>query len=137
MRFIAAAALFLLACLSCGDGLSSLEAVQRTARSEFDMYLSSDYGRQGDDLVVTVTFCEELNKLLRAADVYFPTDISFGDGIQITTFGRVGEVSLEVGLLISPLAETGERHPALVFSLGNRRVVARGLFFVLPALPGD
>jgi hypothetical protein len=129
-----AAGLFLIMLIGCGDGLSSLDAVQRSARQVFEMTLSPDNGRRGATELITVGFDPELQQLLDESGVAYPTKIVFGEQINIEYFGTE-EMVLKIKVRISPLAKEGERIPTLVFSLGDRLVEARGSFWVLPALP--
>jgi len=128
-------ALISVALSGCGDSLSSLEAVQRGSRRVFPMLLSPDYGRRGKTLLVEVVEMDaELDELL-GQSVAYPTEISFGKEIFIKSFGTNPDKLLEIEVFISPLAKTGERNPALVFSVDGELVEARGKFFVLPAKP--
>ena len=129
-----AAGLFLIMLIGCGDGLSSLDAVQRSARQVFEMTLAPDNGRRGATELITVGFDPKLQQLLDDSGVAYPTKIVFGEQINIEYFGTE-EMVLKIKVRISPLAKEGERIPTLVFSLGDRLVEARGSFWVLPALP--
>jgi hypothetical protein len=120
--------------IGCGDGLSSLDAVQKSARQVYAMNLDPDWGRRGATEEVTVEFDPELKLLLDNNDAAYPNTIFFGEQINIENFGTVDKV-LRIKVRISPLAKEGERIPTLVFSLGDRQVEARGSFWVLPAEP--
>jgi hypothetical protein len=130
----AACGLLLFILIGCGEGLSSLDAVQRSTRQVYKMILWPDLGRRGDTVLVTVEFDPELQLLLENSGVAYPTEIFFGEQINIENFGTVDMV-LQIKVRISPLAREGERIPTLVFSLGDRLVEARGSFWVLPAQP--
>lgn len=134
MRRRAACGLLLIILIGCGEGLSSLDAVQRSARQVYEMTLSPDWARRGETVLVTVDFDPELKLLLENSGVAYPTEIFFGEQINIEYFGTVDMV-LQIRVRISPLAKEGERIPTLVFSLGDRLVEARGSFWVLPAQP--
>jgi len=129
-----AACLILTLLIGCGDGLSSLDAVQRSTRQVYEMTLAPDFGRRGATVLITVGFDPELEQLLTENDVAYPTEIFFGEQINIEYFGTEDMV-LKIKVRISPLAKEGERIPTLVFSLGDRLVEARGSFWVLPAQP--
>ena len=129
----AACGLLLIMLIGCGEGLSSLETVRRSARQVFEMTLAPDWARRGETVDVTVAFDPELQLLLDNSGVAYPTEIFFGEQINIEYFGTV-EMNLHIKVRISPLAREGERIPTLVFSLGDRLVEARGSFWVLPAL---
>lgn len=130
----AACGLLLIMLIGCGDGLSSLDAVQRSTRQVFKMTLDPDNGRRGATEEVTVEFDPELKLLLDNSRVAYPTEIFFGEQVHIESFVTVEKV-IHIKVRISPLAKEGERIPTLVFSLGDRQVEARGSFWVLPALP--
>lgn len=130
----AACGLLLTLLIGCGDGLSSLDAVQRSTRQVFKMTLSPDFGRRGATELITVGFDPKLQQLLADSGVAYPTEIFFGEQINIEYFGTE-EMALKIKVRISPLAKEGERIPTLVFSLGDRLVEARGSFWVLPAQP--
>jgi hypothetical protein len=130
----AACGLLLIMLIGCGDGLSSLDAVQKSARQVYAMNLDPDWGRRGATEEVTVEFDPELKLLLDNNDAAYPNTIFFGEQINIENFGTVDKV-LRIKVRISPLAKEGERIPTLVFSLGDRQVEARGSFWVLPAEP--
>ncbi len=129
-----AAGLLLILPIGCGEGLSSLDAVQRSARQVYAMTLSQDYGRRGETVELTIYFDPELKLLLDNNDAAYPSEIFFGEQIHIEYFGTDAEMNFEIKVRISPLAKEGERIPTLVFSLGDRQVEARGSFWVLPAL---
>lgn len=131
----AACGLLLILLVGCGEGLSSLDAVQRSARRVYAMTLLPDLGRRGETVLVTVDFDPALKLLLQNGGVAYPAEIFFGDQINIEYFGTGTENNFEIKVRISPLAREGERIPTLVFSLGDRLVEARGSFWVLPALP--
>lgn len=133
-RRAACGGLLLIMLIGCGEGLSSLDAVQRSARQVFAMTLTPDWARRGETVEVTVAFDPELQLLLDNNEVAYPTEIFFGEQINIENFGAV-DMNLHIKVRISPLAREGERIPTLVFSLGDRRVEARGSFWVLPAQP--
>ena len=130
----AACGLILTMLIGCGDGLSSLDAVQKSARQVYAMNLDPDWGRRGATEEVTVEFDPELKLLLDNNDAAYPNTIFFGEQINIENFGTVDKV-LRIKVRISPLAKEGERIPTLMFSLGDRQVEARGSFWVLPAEP--
>jgi hypothetical protein len=130
----AAYGLSLIILIGCGEGLSSLDAVQRSARQVYEMTLSPDFGRRGNAVTISVDFDPELKLLLENSGVAYPTKIFFGEQINIEYFGTV-DMNLQIKVRISPLAREGERIPTLVFSLGDRLVEARGSFWVLPAQP--
>jgi len=130
----AAGGLLLIMLIGCGDGLSSLDAVQKSARQVYAMNLDPDWARRGATEEVTVEFDSELKLLLDNARVAYPTEIFFGEQINIENFGTVDKV-IHIKIRISPLAKEGERIPTLVFSLGGYQVEARGSFWVLPAEP--
>jgi hypothetical protein len=134
MSRLAACGLILTMLIGCGDGLSSLDAVQKSARQVYAMNLDPDWARRGATEEVTVEFDPELKLLLDNARVAYPTEIFFGEQINIENFGTVEKV-IHIKVRISPLAKEGERIPTLVFSLGDRLVEARGSFWVLPAQP--
>ena len=134
MRRRAVVGLLLIILIGCGEGLSSLDAVRRSARQVFAMTLTPDWARRGETVEVTVAFDPELQLLLDNNEVAYPTEIFFGEQINIENFGAV-DMNLHIKVRISPLAREGERIPTLVFSLGDRRVEARGSFWVLPAQP--
>ena len=133
MRRRAVVGLLLIILIGCGEGLSSLDAVRRSARQVFAMTLTPDWARRGETVEVTVAFDPELQLLLDNNEVAYPTEIFFGEQINIENFGAV-DMNLHIKVRISPLAREGERIPTLVFSLGDRLVEARGSFWVLPAL---
>jgi hypothetical protein len=119
----------------CGDSLSSLDSVQRSSRRSFNMELNPDFGRRGKTVKVEVTSMDpELEQIL-AGGVAYPTEISFGRGVFIRSFGTNESDRLEIEVFISPLAEKGERTPTLVFAASNEQLEARGSFWVLPAQP--
>ena len=128
--------LLLINLIGCGEGLSSLDAVRRSARQVYEMTLSPDWARRGETVLVTVEFDPELKLLLKNSGVAYPYQIFFGEQINIEYFGTDASMNFEIRVRISPLAKEGERIPTLVFSLGDRLVEARGSFWVLPALPG-
>ena len=134
MSRLAACGLILTMLIGCGDGLSSLDAVQKSARQVYAMNLDPDWARRGATEEVTVEFDTELKLLLDSSGVAYPTEIFFGEQINIEYFGTE-EMVLKIKVRISPLAKEGERIPTLVFSLGDRQVEARGSFWVLPAQP--
>ena len=134
MRRRAACGLLLIILIGCGEGLSSLDAVQRSARQVYKMTLLPDWDRRGNTVLVTVGFDPKLKLLLENSGVAYPTEIFFGEQINIEYFGTV-DMTLQIKVRISPLAKEGERIPTLVFSLGDRMVEARGSFWVLPAQP--
>ena len=134
MSRLAACGLILTMLIGCGDGLSSLDAVQKSARQVYAMNLDPDWARRGATEEVTVEFDTELKLLLDSSGVAYPTEIFFGEQINIEYFGTEDMV-LKIKVRISPLAKEGERIPTLVFSLGDRQVEARGSFWVLPAQP--
>lgn len=121
--------------IGCGDGLSSLDAVQKSTRQVFAMNLTPDWARRGATEEVTVEFDSKLKLLLESSDVAYPREIFFGEQINIEHFGTDAEMNFVIKVRISPLAKEGERIPTLVFSLGDRLVEARGSFWVLPAEP--
>ena len=129
----AACGLLLTLLIGCGEGLSSLDAVQRSARQVYAMTLDPDLGRRGSTEVVTVDFDPELEQLLADKKAYL-YKIFFGEQINIENFVTDGQ-TLQIKVRISPLAKEGERIPTLEFSLGDRIVEARGSIWVLPALP--
>lgn len=131
----AAGGLLLIMLIGCGDGLSSLDAVQKSARQVFKMTLVPDFGRRGATELITVGFDPELEQLLTDIDMAYPTDIFFGEQVHIEHFVADADLHYEIKVRISPLAKEGERIPTLEFSLGDRIVEARGSFWVLPAQP--
>ncbi|MBW1808581.1 MAG: hypothetical protein JRJ19_06765 [Deltaproteobacteria bacterium] len=123
------------ASLDCGDSLCSLDSVQRSSRDVYAMELNPDFGRRGSTVLVVVEkFDSELDQLLVDA-VAYPTEIYFGEGTFIKSFGTNEEDKLEIEVFVSPLATEGEREPTLVFSVNDRLVEARGRFWILPAQP--
>jgi len=116
----AAGGLLLIMLIGCGDGLSSLDAVQKSARQVYAMNLDPDWARRGATEEVTVEFDSELKLLLDNARVAYPTEIFFGEQINIENFGTV----------------EGNTHqdPHITFGQGRRAYTHPG---VLPGrLPG-
>ncbi|HOX42778.1 MAG TPA: hypothetical protein PK668_04220 [Myxococcota bacterium] len=130
---LAAAGLTLAGPSGCSDALSSLETVQRGNREVFPCQLRPDFGRRGQTLSVAVTLDARLVARLSGQPA-FPTEISFGSGVSLSSFDSTGPDGMQVELLISPLAEEGERSPSLIFALDKVRVEAEGKFWVLPSL---
>ncbi|MBN2495718.1 MAG: hypothetical protein JXR96_14085 [Deltaproteobacteria bacterium] len=118
----------------CGDALSSLEAVERSARRQYRLELSPDWARRGDIVSIAVEPEPALEALLTGSSAY-PSEIHFGPGTSLRSFDS--QDGLTVTILVSPLAEEGERRPLMVFVLGDEEVEGRGRFWILPALPAN
>ena len=132
------AALGLTSLPGCGEALSSLDSVQRSTRERYAMTVTPDFARRGQ----TVTFELALEPALVArlsGQAAYPTEIQFGAGTGLSAFANLGEGLLSAEILISPLAQEGEREPLLVFALDDDILEAMGHFWVLPALasPAD
>ena len=135
MSRLAACGLLLTMLIGCGDGLSSLDAVQRSARQAFEMTLVPDFGRRGATVEIAVSFDPKLEQLLTDSEAAYPSEIFFGEQVNIEHFVTDADLNYEIKVRISPLAKEGERIPTLEFSLGDQIVEARGSFWVLPAQP--
>ena len=112
--------------MGCGEAFSSLPAVSSSDTCHYELELRPDFGRRGDLLVLEVDM--ELPDLPA-----YPTDIHFGQGVSLRSFDSEGGMQIEV--LISPLAEEGERRLSMDFVNEDGVFRACGRFWVLPALP--
>ena len=121
----------------CGNSLSSLDSVQRSAREVYPMTLGPDFGRRGDTLTVKVIEMDPVLQQVLNQSVSYPTEISFGEDTYIKSFGTDEQDRLQIEVFISPHAKEGERLPTLIFSVSGELVEARGRFWVLPALHGQ
>lgn len=118
----------------CGDALSSLDAVREADCERYPMQLVPDFARRGQSVAFTITLDAELAERLAGQPAY-PSQIQFGAGAALRAFHSDGAGTLAAEVLISPLAEEGERQALLVFACGDGRAEAQGRYWVLPALP--
>lgn len=121
-------------CLAgCGDALSSLDSVQRSTHQSYQMTLSPDFARRGQMVEFDLELEPDLTARL-AGQAAYPTEIQFGPGTGLSAFANNGDGTLSAEVLISPLAQEGEREPLLVFAVEGDTVEAVGHFWILPAL---
>jgi hypothetical protein len=133
--WIAALCLSSISQAGCGDALSSLGAVQRSQPVRYGMRVVPDFARRGQTAAFQLELDAALQEQLLGSPAY-PSEIQFGPGTSLRSFDTQGDGLLEAQVLISPLADEGERQPLLVFTLDDATLEAQGSFWVLPALPG-
>ncbi len=132
--WLAALCLPALLMAGCGNALSSLDAVQRSQHELFSMRITPDFARRGQTVFITLDLDPALTERL-AGQLAYPSEINFGPGTALRSFSTEGDGTMSAEVLISPLAEEGERKPLLVFVVDDSICETQGSFWILPSLP--
>ncbi|MCG3172702.1 MAG: hypothetical protein GMKNLPBB_00857 [Myxococcota bacterium] len=97
------------------------------------MVLSPDWGRQGQDLDVVISFTGSDLPNVEPGKLFVVSTPDFGGNIFFKSF-QVVNGKVEMSLFIAENAATGERRVLLTFDDGSRVFQGRGSFYVLPRL---